>query len=745
MRSSTKSRVAGGALVVMFAGLEGCGAPVSDSRTNRTSPDGGEDVGLHDASPRLETGASQERDGASEAGSFSFYASSAVSENGDYEVTFVKPAWTFAGSLGVPANDIHRATGSDSIGPYEEVTFGFDDGAPKTGSIRVYATRPVALFTETYAKQTSNDGDPFPTFSSYPAVPYHLSYGDTEFAPVSFSALTADSPFVFFDANADTFIFSAVSYFMNAATAMLPDGAIASGIDPAVASLPAGFSKGTVLVAQTGIQAAYAAWGSTLTSLSGKARVASDGAPYLERVGYFTDNGAYYYYQYDRAIGYPATLANVASYFSGLGIPLGYMQIDSWWYPKGADELWTDKADGQYTYSADPTILPDGLSALEALLAVPLITHARWIDPSSPYRSEYTMSNNVSTDPRYWSDIASYLAASGAKVYEQDWLNQNALPDTTNLTDQDAFLDNMASAMATAGLDIQYCMPLPRHYLQASKYPNVTTTRVSVDRFSPPRYEDFLYVSLLTSSLGAWPWSDTFNSGETSNLLMSTLSAGMVGVGDQVGTASVANLNLAVRPDGVVVKPDVPIVPLDSTFLSEAAGSSAPLVAATYTDFGGGLRASYVYSFAASGDGGSARFVPSELGFAGQVLVYDFFGGSATLLDAKSAFTQSLGSNGGYDVVVPVGPSNIAFLGDLGKFVTLGKKRIVSESDDGTLTVHVVFAAGESGTSLYGYAPVAPSVSASPGSVGAVTWDATTKIFSVPVSPDSGAATIVLR
>ena len=208
-------------------------------------------------------------------------------------------------------------------------------------------------------------------------------------------------------------------------------------------------------------------------------------------------------------------------------------------------------------------------------------------------------------------------------MYEQDWLNQNALPATTNLTDQDAFMDDMASAMAAKGIDMQYCMPLPRHYLQGSKYANLTTTRVSVDRFSSPRYEDFLFVSLLTSSLGAWPWSDTFNSTEIDNLLLSTLSAGMVGVGDQIGTASAANLLQAVRSDGVIVKPDVPIVPLDQTFLDQASGVDTPLVAATYTDFGG-MRASYVYAFNV-GTNATASFTPAALGYSGQVFVYDYF------------------------------------------------------------------------------------------------------------------------
>jgi len=266
---------------------------------------------------------------------------------------------------------------------------------------------------------------------------------------------------------------------------------------------------------------------------------------------------------------------------------------------------------------------------------------------------------------------------------------------------------------------------------------------VSVDRFSSPRYVDFLHVSLLTSSLGAWPWSDTFNSPETDNLLLSTLSAGMVGVGDQTGTASAANLLQAVRPDGVIVKPDVPIVPIDATFLDEARGIDTPLVAAAYSDFGG-LRATYVYTFNV-GTSVTATFTPAALGYAGQVLVFDYFQNTGAVVDASAAYTQDLVGGSAYYVVVPVGPSGIAFAGDAGKFVSLGKKRIPQVADNGTLTVTVAFASGESSVTLHGYAPSQPTASASVGSVGAVVWDAGTKMFSVAVTPTSGAATVSMH
>jgi hypothetical protein len=548
---------------------------------------------------------------------------------------------------------------------------------------------------------------------------------------------------------ANAFVLSAANHFMNAATAH-STASITTGVDPAVATLPAGFSFQTVLVAQPSINAAYETWGHALTSWSGKKLPASDATPTLERFGYWTDHGATYYYNYDTTQGYTGTILAVRDYYAQQGIPLAYMQLDSWWYPKGAADIWSDVGDGQYKYAADKTLFPTDLPPFQMQLALPLITHARWIDPSSPYRTQYTMSNNVSTDPAYWATIAAYLQAGGVAVYEQDWLNQSALPLTNNLVDQDAFMDNMASAMAAKGLTMQYCMPLPRHYLQSTKYDNLITTRVSNDRFSRSNWQDFLYASRLAGALGEWPWVDTFMSSEEDHMILATLSAGMVGVGDAIGAANKANIFNSVRTDGVIVKPDVPIVPLDSTFVNTAKGIDAPDVAATYSDFGaqGGLRASYVFAFNA-GTNQATTFTPAALGHTGQVFVFNWFTGAGKVVDAATAYTETLAPGplgpSNYYVVAPVGPSGIALVGDAGKYASLGKKRVTQLTDTGTVSVSLAFAAGEGPVTLRGYAPAQPTATASVGTVGPVTWNAATKMFTVDVTQASGVATLNVR
>ena len=176
------------------------------------------------------------------------------------------------------------------------------------------------------------------------------------------------------------------------------------------------------------------------------------------------------------------------------------------------------------------------------------------------------MSGNVSTDPLYWNEIARYLGNSGVIGYEQDWLADRAQTDF-NLTDPDAYLDNMARSMGAENIAVQYCTGSTRHFLQSAKYNNLTTIRASEDRFDRSRWTHFLYASRLASAVGIWPFTDVLMSTETPNLLLATLSAGPVGVGDPVGAMNTANLLRTVRPDGVIVKPDVPLDSHRSQFL----------------------------------------------------------------------------------------------------------------------------------------------------------------------------------
>jgi hypothetical protein len=610
--------------------------------------------------------------------------------------------------------------------------------------MRLYNDLPVVLFSDTTLASTTNDLA-FPRLAVYPANLSHISFGNT-FSLYNFSTLFGDSQWLFFDTNANAFVISAATNYMVANSSMNADTSISCGINSGITSLPASFTHRTILVATNGINQAYAVWGAALMALGGKTPPANDAATELNKLGYWTDNGATYYYNTNAPLGIENSLFAVRDEFANKGVPLGYAQLDSWFYPKGSSQSWNNGNGGIYLYTADPTLFPDGLASFQQQFGLPLITHARWIDSSSPYRTNYVMSGNVIVDPSYWTNRMAYLKSSGVITYEQDWLGVNGIP-TMNLNDPPAYLNNMQVAAATNGINLQYCMLQPRDFLQGSLYTNLMTVRTSQDDFTTIRWTEFLYGSRLANALGEWPWCDVFMSSETRNLLLSALSAGPVGVGDALGAANATNLLKAVRSDGVIVKPDVSLVPVDDAYVNDALGLNRPMVATTYTDHNN-LRALYVFAYGEASTNLAASFTPASFGVSGSAYVYDYFAGTGSVVSNSGtfSFTAAMPDNtngGSYFIAVPIGPSGIGFLGDTNKFVTCGKKRISSLSDTGLLRATIVFASGETNVSLCGYAPTNPFAFALAGSTNNLNYDATTHLFSLCVSPDnSGMATV---
>ena len=669
-----------------------------------------------------------------------------VNADGSYQIHTQQPAaWTFTGTVGRPLTSQGNTSGTDAIGQFQEVDFAYTDSVRRTASIRVYQNTPVVLFGSTNlatAANTSSAGAVFPTVTT-PALPNRESFGHALFSPFQFNGSQApDSPLLAFDGNDNGFLVSPADNFP-VANMSRNNNTVADGIASSVPTLPAGFTHRTILVVDKGVNTTYTAWGSALMALGGKHPIPNDANATLAKLGYWTDNGATYYYNFDPTLGYQGTLAAVTKDFAAHGIPVGYLQLDSWWYPKSSNDTWQGSGSdrgGEFVYRAAPQLFPNDLAAFGRQVGLPLITHARWVDPSSPYHQQFTMSGDVVTDPAFWNGTMSYLNNAGVVTYEQDWLSANAQPHY-NLTDPNAFVGNMAHSAAAENITLQYCMALPWNNLQSTLYQNAQTTRVSFDRFDRSKWDAFLFDSRMVSALGEWPWSDVFMSTETDNLLLSTLSGGMVGVGDAIGKESATSLAQSVRGDGVIVKPDTSIVPVDSVYPAVSQNATAPMVAATHTAHNG-LLDGYVFAYARNGGSQSISFRPNYLGVAGAAYVYNYFTGTGSVVPAGSTFTDTV-STGSYYVVVPVGRSGIAFLGDAGKFASLGLKRIEHLSDNGTVQTTVAFAANEHSVTLHGFAPTGAKVTTTDGSVGAVRFNSTTHLFSVDVTPGADHNAVV--
>src|SRR5581483_3252326 len=205
---------------------------------------------------------------------------------------------------------------------------------------------------------------------------------------------------------------------------------------------------------------------------------------------------------------------------------------------------------------------------------------------------------------------------------------------------------NMSAAMAQHSLTMQYCMATPSEFLEASRFSNLTTIRVSGDHFVRANRLPFLYTSELAEAIGSWPWADVADSPDRDAILLQTLSAGPVGFGDALGREDRPNLLRAVRADGVILKPDAPIVPLDRSYLDAAQHRHTPTLVATYTNHHG-LRTAYLYAFAPTpADRAPVQFTSADLGLTSDIYVYDPFANRGETVSAGKTFTGQLNSDG---------------------------------------------------------------------------------------------------
>ena len=234
-----------------------------------------------------------------------------VDRDGSYRIATQAPSWRFAGTVGHRLMRITVTGGRDSIGSYREISFSYQATAARRSGIRAYIEKPVVVFTTTYLA-TAPNSEPFPILQVHPQLSYHVSYQDTAFGPYLFNSTNAgDSPCLYFDTQAHTFLLSPAANFQVADTVTNADDSIAAGIALSVTTLPRGFTHRTMLVLGNGINATFQRWGKAMMALAGKRPVPNDFDVTLDRLGYWTDNGAAYYYNYDTAKGYEGTLQAV--------------------------------------------------------------------------------------------------------------------------------------------------------------------------------------------------------------------------------------------------------------------------------------------------------------------------------------------------------------------------------------------------------------------------------------------------
>ncbi|MHC5083216.1 MAG: hypothetical protein ACYTET_04675 [Planctomycetota bacterium] len=675
---------------------------------------------------------------------------------GTYTVMTAQSEWVFSGSLETTLSQVWVRENFDKIGRYKEVGFRWEQQGPRKGAIRLYGSEPIVLFDVTYPQRVTKPNDVFPNFTTFPKRLHAMSYKTTAFAERTWSLQQNGSPWVFFNDAADTFILSAASNFMIAQ--MKGDGtqSIGCGLNDELSHVPAGFSHQTILAMGHGINTTWHRWGGALMCKGSKKRPLRQSSDELKYLGYWTGEGSHYNYNFDPEKGYEKTLLAVKDHYDKKVVPFEYMQIGGWFYPKGvhdaAGELDLDLQGGGVTtedaaaswqnsggmmdYVADEAIFPLGTLEFRRFIGGGLMTNNRWLDVKSPYRDTYSVSGIAPIDEKFWSVIAPKLAVKGVDCYQQDWLDviDDHSPKLRRTPDHGReFMDNMAQALIDQDITMQYRRAYPKHFMQGSQYPNLVTIGTSPGVFGRRQYDRHLYSTRLADALGIWPWGGVCSTHNTQDMLMMVLSAGVVGVGEEMGAEHASNIRRCVRADSVIVKPDAPLVPMDQSWIADAKGAGGPMIAATYTDHAVG-KVHYVFAYSRDDSSkSSVQFTAAELGITEPVYVFDYYAGVGGILQPGSVYSATLNASKdgtGYYILSPISESGIAVLGDPGKYVTCGESRIeeVSQYED-KVVVNIVAGKGERYLNLIGYADHWPAVKAYNGAAEVDTYDAASGLF----------------
>ena len=222
---------------------------------------------------------------------------------------------------------------------------------------------------------------------------------------------------------------------------------------------------------------------------------------------------------------------------------------------------------------------------------------------------------------------------------------------------------------------------------------------------------------------------------ELPELILATLSAGPVGVGDAVGEIDASNLRMAMRSDSVLLKPDVPIEPLDVSFISDARHPGAPMIAATRSG-----DETEVFAYPRTDSEERTTVSLRELGIRGPAYEWDWVRQSGRRIAAGGSFAMAFQDGWAYAVVTPIGRTGIAVLGDTGKIVPLAGERFPSVTNSAEPHVTITYAPGEDVVRLAGYAARRPIIRALRGSVASLQYDGPAHLFRVTVHPATATA-----
>lgn len=513
-----------------------------------------------------------------------------------------------------------------------------------------------------------------------------------------------------------------------------PTTRLVAGIQGYVVNVEPDFTQGFIVSLSdggsrmSGINGAMQDWGGRLRAMHGTVRNSTDIV--LNKLGYWTDNGGYYYGGNTPTTDiFKGTISNLTA----SGVNVGYVQIDPYWYGHG---WWPDE-----------TLFPGGLVPLRDAVGVPLLQYANfWYkDTAALYDNKWRFLESLAFDVGWLKSpiysvapedaasfhqaiLSNYSALGTIGGFEIDFLDflLLAFPEyLVSATGLEQWASGMADGVAAQQLGMQLCMGLPSIALDSVRHGAITNARASEDNF--PTNENrwrIGYTAMMLGALEVMPfmdviWTTPHQPGNAYKVdrdniefqaIIAALSAGPVGIGDGLGLTNASLVAMFAAPDGTLVRPSVPATPIDAMYspvggtLRPAAGSELwqanSDIKATEVAGDGTASTLYYSIFAADlPDGYALRGVhlypqlPADTAYVvarmskaalcvngtAAAACVEVFGSTQAV---SVATPPMVGTVHGFDVLTasPLLGGGFALLGELGKFVRVSPFRFISAS-----------------------------------------------------------------
>ncbi|MHA1269367.1 MAG: hypothetical protein ACTSPY_06220 [Candidatus Helarchaeota archaeon] len=544
----------------------------------------------------------------------------------------------------------------------------------------------------------------FPCFKNESPNKNILLFRNAIFSPPSSKNIPTSGPVMHYDDNLQTFIISSMNNFLVNIINETKDvnNYITCGLEGEIEQIPKGYSQKFILYFGTGINKTFEEWGDILLKYYDRKRNNLYNDPIISYLGYWTDNGAHYYYKTMKGKNYQETLEALFEYFKEENIPIRYFQLDSWHYKKS----WGPPipfslillVNGILDWSINPKHFPDFDKFREKIGDMPFACHSRYFHPNNVYTKKYKfyISNQrinkwgLPAEIGVWDEMMKNAKKKGVILYEQDWMRNQFLHFKilrNNVYQAKKWLSDMNESAKKNDMWIQYCMATPGMFMHSLEFERISYVRTGEDYNA--RFPLVMYfphnseTAILAYAVGVWPFIDCFISNKTQGpfykspfpdllAVQAIMSCGPVGPGDKINYIDRNLILKTCRDDGLLLKPDKPATPIDLMFKKHA----TYYITKTYS-----RKDDLIWYYLQIVNIWPNRVKNKDLTLKdfeikGPRLIYDFWEGSTIRIEDNTPLHIELKKNK-YKllIIAPIIENKIAIIGNIKKFITCSNRQ----------------------------------------------------------------------